>query len=137
MVFTTNLCGGTCDHCGTAISNVFRFEGSDGTRFKVGSVCVDKAAKVLGSAARADRAIEKAKSEARNAAKAGRHAREAAKIEEAEAWITDHRDELASCPHPRGFEGQSLIDSINWMWGNAGVSGKLRTYKAARIALAA
>jgi len=41
--YTTNMCGGSCDHCGTAIWDVYRFEGADGARFKVGSSCARKA----------------------------------------------------------------------------------------------
>lgn len=43
LTYTTNLCGGTCDLCGTAIWNVFTFETSDGRRFRVGCDCAEKA----------------------------------------------------------------------------------------------
>ena len=46
--YTTNMCGGTCAHCSTAIWNVYTIECADGTRHKVGSTCVEKAAKASG-----------------------------------------------------------------------------------------
>ncbi len=42
LPFTTNMCGGACDLCGTAIWNVFTFETSCGRRFKVGCECATK-----------------------------------------------------------------------------------------------
>jgi hypothetical protein len=42
LPFTPNMCGGACDLCGTAIWNVWNFEGSDGRRFKVGCDCAEK-----------------------------------------------------------------------------------------------
>jgi hypothetical protein len=43
LSYTTNLCGGSCDLCGTAIWNVYTFEASNGRRFKVGCDCAEKA----------------------------------------------------------------------------------------------
>lgn len=43
LTYTTNLCGGACDLCGTAIFNVYTFEAANGRRFKVGCDCAEKA----------------------------------------------------------------------------------------------
>lgn len=43
LPFTTNMCGGACDLCGTAIWNVFTFSTAEGREFKVGSECAEKA----------------------------------------------------------------------------------------------
>lgn len=43
LPFTTNMCGGSCDLCGTAIWTVCRFKTADGRVFKVGSECATKA----------------------------------------------------------------------------------------------
>ncbi len=43
LPYTTNMCGGACDLCGTAIWTVYRFRGSDGREFKVGCDCAEKA----------------------------------------------------------------------------------------------
>lgn len=42
-VYTTNMCGGSCDHCGHEIWNVCCFISADGKRFKVGCDCAEKA----------------------------------------------------------------------------------------------
>jgi hypothetical protein len=43
LPYTTNLCGGSCDLCGTAIWNVYTFESASGFKFKVGVDCAAKA----------------------------------------------------------------------------------------------
>jgi hypothetical protein len=43
LPFTTNMCGGSCDLCGTAIWNVFTFATAEGRKFKVGCECAEKA----------------------------------------------------------------------------------------------
>jgi hypothetical protein len=43
LPFTTNMCGGSCDLCGTAIWNVYTFATADGRKFKVGCECAEKA----------------------------------------------------------------------------------------------
>ncbi len=129
-----NLCAGSCDHCGTAIFDVYRFEAADGTRFKVGSTCQEKAHSELGH--RVDTALLKGAEARREVARTKRHAREAAKLAEADSWIRDHQDKLRALPHPYGFGGQSFLDSLFWTWDNAGTAGKLRAYKAATKAVA-
>ena len=55
--FTTNLCGGTCDICGTAIHNVYRIQCGNGVEFKCGSECATGVAE----AAELDTAVKAAK----------------------------------------------------------------------------
>jgi hypothetical protein len=43
LPFTTNMCGGSCDLCGTAIWNVYTFATAEGRKFKVGCDCAEKA----------------------------------------------------------------------------------------------
>jgi hypothetical protein len=43
LPYTTNMCGGSCDLCGTAIWNVFTFATAEGRKFKVGCECAEKA----------------------------------------------------------------------------------------------
>jgi hypothetical protein len=43
LPFTTNMCGGSCDLCGTAIWNVYTFATAEGRKFKVGCECAEKA----------------------------------------------------------------------------------------------
>ncbi len=133
--FTTNLCGGSCDHCGTAINNIFRFEAADGARFKVGSTCCEKARKEYPAY---DRALEAASKARRETAKAIRHTREAAKLEDANAWIGNHAADLSALPHPKPWaakKGETLLDSLRWFWSNAGTAGKLKSYRGAVKAL--
>ena len=126
-----NLCAGSCDHCGTAIFDVYRFRAADGTVFKVGSTCQEKARKEVHKGARFDRALEQAATARREAAKSKRHAREAAKLAEADTWIREHVAELDALPHPRGWAGQTLLDQLRWTWDNAGTAGKLKAYRQA------
>ncbi len=133
QTYTTNMCGGSCDHCGTAIWNVFRFRAADGVEFKVGSTCQEKARKEVG--VYRDAALERASDAKRKAAKIKRHAREAAKLTEADAWIREHADQLEAMPHPRGWDGQSFLDQLRWTWENAGTAGKLRAYREALAAV--
>ncbi len=138
--FTSNLCGGTCDHCGTAIWNVFKFEAANGARFVVGCVCAEKARKEVAKTGRTDRALEQIAAAVRKANKAKRHAREAAKLAEADSWIPEHKAALEALPHPKEWaadQGQTLLDSLRWFWDNAGTAGKLKAYRAAVKALAA
>jgi hypothetical protein len=118
---------GSCAHCGTAIANVFVIECGNSERFGVGCDCIlklDRSPKLVDD-------VRKAK---RRADKESRYRREAAKLSEAAQWIEKHREDLAQVPHPQAWradKGETLADSISWMWSNAGTSGKLRAYRQA------
>ncbi len=145
LVFTTNLCGGSCDHCGTSIWDVYRFQGSNGVRFKLGSSCV---LKILtpGSAAAHDPAIAKAKTAIRKAAAAKRHARDASKISALVATMADPAQvaRLAAFPSPNARRaergetlGETLADHVAWVLESrlAGVKARLAAAKLVDAAL--
>lgn len=144
--YTTNMCGGSCDHCGTAISDVHRFRGSDSKVFKVGSSCVFKALGVNGEhdpnqpAGRA--LVAKVRSAKRSSDRRKRHAREATKIAALETALgnAETAAKLAAMPHPvawRNDKGETLLDSLRWTMDNAGNAGKVKAAKTVAAALAA
>lgn len=72
LPYTTNLCGGACDVCGTSIWNVYWFRSASGVEFKVGEDCADKA---LGSGACKRAVRERRADEIREAARVSREER--------------------------------------------------------------
>jgi hypothetical protein len=143
LVFTTNLCGGSCDHCGTSIWDVYRFAGSDGTRFKLGSSCVLRMLEPSPEH-RHDPAIAKARAAIRKAAAAKRHARDAVKIQALVAAMADPAAvaRLAAYPHPNAYRaerGETLADHVTWVLGStlAGVKARLAAAKAVSTVLLA
>lgn len=137
LAFTTNLCGGACDLCGTAIWNVFIFKCADGTKFKTGEVCAEKAnAPALSADDYATRTAARAlKAQINKVKLARKHANDAAKIAAASVWIGENREALDALPHPRGFDGLTFLDWLRWTRENAGTSGTLKAYRAAYKAL--
>jgi len=137
LAFTTNMCGGSCDHCGTAIWNVFKFRAANGVTFKTGETCAEKANEPgLSADDYAIRAAARAlKAQINKVKLARKHATDAAKITAAELWIGHNRDELDALPHPRDFAGQTFLDNLRWTRANAGTAGKLKAYRAAYKAL--
>lgn len=127
--YTTNMCGGTCEHCGTPIWTVCIIADAHGKRFKVGSDCVlktyrdhatDRAAAKL--VADTKRRVNKIRTDKANA-------RKDARIEAAREAMTrdDVREALAAQPHPRKWcadAGMTLLDWAEWMMKNAGRKGK-------------
>ena len=130
-------CGTTCDHCSTYIENVFTFRAADGATFKTGETCAKKANKpALSADDYATRAAARLLNAQINKVKLARkHANDAAKIAAANAWIGENREALDALPHPRGFEGQSFLDNLRWLFDNAGTTGKLKASRAAYKAL--
>lgn len=113
--------GASCDYCGTGISNVFWIESADRKRFKVGCDCV---AKTEDGGLR--RVIDaKVAQHKRDLA----HKRADAKITAALEALPLVSDKLAALPHPRGFEGLSALDYVQWMLKNAGRKGKVEAAK--------
>ena len=109
---TTNP-GGTCDHCGHAILNMFRVQSSDGKTFKVGCDCIRKVDPKLSIAISSDM-------------KSYRDARDVARIERAKTHLDDLA--LTSQPHPNAYrasQGETLSDYCLWMFSNAGSTGKI------------
>jgi hypothetical protein len=126
FVYTTNMCGGSCDLCGQAIWNVYRFKGSDGTEFKLGSECMKKAqipAKLL-TAAQAEtkkRAAAKRKAKAEVARKARQDANRAdfeRLVENLPGLVEAAREGLSGQPHPSAYfaeQGLTLADYADWV----------------------
>lgn len=113
-------CGGTCDFCGTAITNAYKIQSADGKRFHVGSDCVLKVDGKSGDMAREVRRLEKER----------KRERDAARIAAAMALVDSGKaDALLNEPHP-AYPERTMLGYVNWMLRNAGTSGKLR---AARI----
>lgn len=126
--------GGSCAYCGQYIIQMFNIESADRKRFHVGSDCVRKIA--LDDAALA----KKVDTAARKAARAKRHAREAAKAARGRDLLADEtvRAKLAARRHPlnaRAEKGETLLDWATWMMERAGASGKVRATRAIEEAL--
>lgn len=142
LVYTTNLCGGACDHCGTSIWDVYRFAGSDGTRFKLGSSCVLRMLEPT-SEHRHDPAIVKAKRAIAKANREKRHARDAAKITALMATMDDPAavERLAAIPSPKAHRaeryGETLADHVRFVLASplAGVKARLAAAKLVSKAL--
>lgn len=127
----------SCDHCGTAITVAYRFRAADGTVFKVGESCANKAYKAATVTTKAQRQFEAA---AKKRKREMRHAREAAKIADGAEFVAAHREALALQPSPnewRAAKGDTLADWCDWMLANAGNAGKLTAIRVARKALSA
>lgn len=121
--------GGTCDHCGTPIYDIYSFISADGKRFHVGSTCVEKAGdKGLKRVIAAD--VAKHRRDVANA-------RAEAVLARAVTAYPAALPSLSAQPHPNASmaaKGATLADYVNWMYDNAGRTGKVA---AAKIVLAA
>lgn len=119
--------GGTCAYCGTYIVDMYNIRSADGNTFHVGSECVMKTG---------DRGLkERVQVAAKKLARDKRHAREQALLADGLRMMTERAGELATKPHPKGWEGQTLLDWCQWMWQHAGVTGKLAVKRAMEAAL--
>ena len=138
LTYTTNMCGGSCDHCGTAIWDVYTIEAANGCRFKVGSTCVEKAAREA-----ADKTLLTDHAKAARKAARGKRAAKADKVQaELTALLADEsvRSVLAAIPSAeewRAARGETLLTRCDWMAANAGATGRAATVKAIKAVLAA
>lgn len=117
--------GGSCDYCSTGIIETYLIRGADGSRFKVGNVCVGKTGD-KGLISEAKRAAARVKT-------AARHEREDARIAAAREALPGAWAELEKTPHPHGWhakQGKTLADWVEWMLAHAGRAGAT---KAARV----
>jgi len=107
----------TCDYCGTCIRYEFWVASADGRQFKVGCDCIHKTgdAGLIKQIAVAERKLRDQKNAARKAAKQNR---ERERYEAAMAKLPTVTGSLASQPHPRGREGETLLDYVRWMIAN-------------------
>ena len=119
-------CGGSCQYCGTGITNFFFIESSDGKKFHVGCDCVEKTGDkklikiVNGIVARNNAKLKAAKDKVKIDT-----ARENIKLESI-------RTSLSSKPHPftwRAEQGDTLLNYVEYLLSNGGTSGRLRAAK--------
>ena len=135
-VHTDNMCGGTCEHCGTPIFDVYTFRASNGVKFKVGCDCAEKAlgstddSSALASFQAAKRKVDSKKR------KALANRKDAA----AREWLIANMTALESKPSPnerRAEIGETAADWAQWMMANAGKAGVQKTVKTAKLLLSA
>ncbi|HKY49651.1 MAG TPA: hypothetical protein VJP45_00190 [Candidatus Limnocylindria bacterium] len=126
--------GGSCDHCGTAITDMYHFVAANGRKFKVGWKCAEKAgmdacgSDVCPQARKLARDRKDLQARKRGAL-AGR------KRAEIEAALADEnvRAKLAAQPSPNGYraeKGETLLDWCVWMHANAGAKGRSKVLAA-------
>jgi hypothetical protein len=121
-LYTTNTsCGGTCDHCGTAISIVCTIEGANG-RFKVGSTCVEKAAQ-------SPEIVNKVKHLVKQRTAQLNKDRQVKQYVQAIDWIEENSESLAILPHPKNWNDSSLLNFLQWYRANAGKAKFIATVK--------
>lgn len=102
-------CIGSCDHCGTAISVAVKIRGANGV-FKVGESC---AKKIYEQEQNLGAQIKKACNARRNQLKKAKVAQQ----------FTECLKKLPlaiNLPHPKGWEGKTLFDYLDWYRHNAG-----------------
>jgi len=120
--------GGSCAYCGTGIMECCVIRDANGKEFIVGNVCVGKTgdAGLINLTKRAINALRTA----------NKHVRDDLRIQAARELleVPAVRAALQAQPHPRGFGGQSMLDSVRWYLGHAGRKGMVQ---AARIIEAA
>lgn len=116
--------GASCDYCSEGLFNVYHIESADGKRFKVGCECVKKTG---------DKGIvDPIMREARRQETMRRHEREDAKIAAAKELyeVPANRELCRKHPHPDRYlaarNGWTTVEFADWMFENAGRSGKLR-----------
>lgn len=134
LVAVSNSGGSTsCTYCGTAITQVCVIQDRNGKQFIVGNVCVSRRGG-LGL-------IKQVKAAMRPIKLAARHEQEVIKIKELGTLLDDPSIEarLKGRAHPDTWgqkKGLTLWDYCTWMWERAGNSGKLRTLRTVKKALA-
>lgn len=109
LTYTTNYCT-SCDYCSQAIHNAFQVRSSDGKQFKVGCDCIRKVGDV-----RLISAVKAAESAKRRAVSATKRR---TKVQHENALIDAFRagrcDSLRLQPHPKGREGATAWDYVDW-----------------------
>lgn len=129
LTYTTNLCGGSCDACGTAIFDVYRFLGADGKGFKLGSSCMKKVGPKF-----TQRALSDANAARLAKERDKRHKRAAGVLALAVLWFEQEENQqwLRERPHRidrMAEQGFTAFDWWVWMFDNAGNKGKIDAWK--------
>lgn len=109
LIYTTNNAT-SCDYCGQGIMNAFVVASADGRRFKVGCDCIRKVGDkgLMKIVSDAEAAKRRAKAADRRKAKWQREADLLAKFNRGEC------EALRGLPHPKGREGATAYDYVNW-----------------------
>ena len=122
---------GCCKYCYTGIKYCYEIVSADGHRFDVGSECVRHTCSD-GSVVRTE--VERALAQVK---RTERHAREAERIAEGQAWAEEHRAELEAITVEM-WEGrtQTLAEEFDWWMSHAGNRGKLKEIRHIKTRLA-
>lgn len=115
---------GTCDSCGQGISDVYTLRSSSGVEFDVGSTCVEKASRSSGGLDPVVKTIRRNKAKAAKARESMRISSMRERLDSDGALIAALRD----IEHPR-FAGQTMLDSVLWMFDHAGHAGQIKTVR--------
>lgn len=119
--------GGSCAHCGTAITIHCEIQSADGRKFVVGSTCVEKTGDAgLIRAFRQSPAV-------RAKARAARAAKDARVCAEWAALISDPLNraklEAVTFTHPYSGKPTNRLAALESAWGFCGASGRNRYLK--------
>lgn len=126
--------GTTCDYCGQAIMNVFSVQAACKSVFKVGCDCV---AKTCDPREGVRVTIDNEARKHRNAqAAVARKRRDGVVVDALAELRADHESTLAAMPHPRGYDGKSALDWLDYMLRACGASGRAKLLKTARAMVA-
>jgi hypothetical protein len=129
-LFAVTKAGGTCDFCGTGIRYEYWIKSHDGQTFKVGCDCVARLQsadnRLIGEVERAKRILDK---QIRDAKKKEKTEKGYARVYAAYERLPEVSGKLAIIPHPCGFDGKTMLDYVQWMRNNAGLSGLTKCAK--------
>lgn len=120
----TTTPGGTCAYCGQAIMRMFDIESADGKHFHVGCECVNRTG---------DKKLARSVNQARLAADRAKRADKAAETDRSlQAFIRVNSEKLAALPHPKGWDGKTLLDYAEFMATRSGATGRAKALKTLR-----
>ena len=114
---------GSCDYCGNGIALCCQIRSADGKEFIVGSDCVRKTG---------DRGLCREVDRDRRKLQVTREEGRINSMRERVESDADLRCMLSGKTHPQDWrheQGESLLDSVEWMMRNAGHSGRINTVR--------
>ena len=122
--------GTSCDYCGQGISVVYSIRAACGSIFRVGCDCVRKATAGRDDSAEVASKVEAAAKKHRNAlARASKARRDSANADTLATLRAANIERLSSLPHPRGFEGKTALDWLDYMIAHCGAAGRARVVR--------
>jgi hypothetical protein len=123
--------GSSCDYCGQGIRYVFWIESADRKRFKIGGDCaITQLSKASNSADK--KLVSTIKKTVNQRKRELAKASAAARIERAKATLEGSRQAFEAMPHTNAKlaeRGRTLADYLDWMFRNAGQTGRLKACK--------